>query len=781
MIGKRSLIWERIKWASALIGSGIIFILARNLSAMVEWASVLGFFVTLIGLLLGARPQSKDPQLGLSDLLDQATEDLALAVAKQWRDEERMRRLQDPFPLPIRWVVAGGPITDHWSNIRFGESEDQLDLDSELAHIATVFSKVPSRRLVVLGKPGSGKSCLLIRFALDYIEHRQPGEPVPAIFALSSWDPRCQNLHEWMSDRLAAEHPPLSISAPSGHTWAWELVHSGRVLPVLDGFDEIPESLRCEAMRGLNAGFNRASPLMLTSRSDEYRNTVEAGDVLTSAAVVQLQPLSIDDLAAYLPRTTRPIRHSAVGHPTTKWEPVLAYMRTNPDSLVAGTLLEVLSNPLMTSMARAAYSDADADPSLLRDPRFSDQRSLEEHLLGAFIPALYSAHSGIPRTSLTHVPTDYRPEQAREWFERLARHLNNLGTYDLAWWKIADVIPRRIASALAAVATGISVGPVAALVAGPRVGVVYGIAYGGAAGFVQAMSRRQEPLSVSVRFRGTIIHFLRRFAIGMTAGIAIGIAFGVPAAAVMGEGLTFGIIVALHVWLDTPTDLASVSSPATALQQDRIATIAFCLTSALLCGLSLGFCFAFTGVGIGGPELGPILGVTFGFSLVLTGGIAGAVIGWLSAGGIGSAAYGVATGVAFGCVFPSTKSTVFGLAVGGTLGFLLGIMIVLPKAWGSFLYSRFCLAACCRLPWRLMLFLEDAHNRGVLRQAGPVYQFRHATLQDYMAKGKDNADRSADAREGDCALADDPQRGWPQPAARRIARREPAAGRTLVP
>ena len=97
MIGKRSLIWERIKWASALIGSGIIFILARNLSAMVEWASVLGFFVTLIGLLLGARPQSKDPQLGLSDLLDQATEDLALAVAKQWRDEERMRRLQDPF------------------------------------------------------------------------------------------------------------------------------------------------------------------------------------------------------------------------------------------------------------------------------------------------------------------------------------------------------------------------------------------------------------------------------------------------------------------------------------------------------------------------------------------------------------------------------------------------------------------------------------------------------------------------------------------------------------
>ena len=32
-----------------------------------------------------------------------------------------------------------------------------------------------------------------------------------------------------------------------------------------------------------------------------------------------------------------------------------------------------------------------------------------------------------------------------------------------------------------------------------------------------------------------------------------------------------------------------------------------------------------------------------------------------------------------------------------------------------------------------MTFLSDAHERGVLRQVGPVYQFRHIELQRWLA------------------------------------------------
>ena len=37
-------------------------------------------------------------------------------------------------------------------------------------------------------------------------------------------------------------------------------------------------------------------------------------------------------------------------------------------------------------------------------------------------------------------------------------------------------------------------------------------------------------------------------------------------------------------------------------------------------------------------------------------------------------------------------------------------------------------------PLRLMRFFEDARERGVLRTVGPVYQFRHARLQDRLAE-----------------------------------------------
>jgi hypothetical protein len=53
--------------------------------------------------------------------------------------------------------------------------------------------------------------------------------------------------------------------------------------------------------------------------------------------------------------------------------------------------------------------------------------------------------------------------------------------------------------------------------------------------------------------------------------------------------------------------------------------------------------------------------------------------------------------------------------------------------WGGWLLARTWLALTFRLPWRLGAFLRDAHRRGVLRNEGGVYQFRHARLQDRLA------------------------------------------------
>jgi hypothetical protein len=96
------------------------------------------------------------------------------------------------------------------------------------------------------------------------------------------------------------------------------------------------------------------------------------------------------------------------------------------------------------------------------------------------------------------------------------------------------------------------------------------------------------------------------------------------------------------------------------------------------------------------------------------------------------------TGLVAGLVTGLVVWLAFGLVIG--LKYELAIVIVLAlvvgltysQSWSSSLaFAQ--LAASDRTPVRLMRFLEDARSRSVLRTVGPVYQFRHARLQDRLA------------------------------------------------
>ncbi|MBP5861398.1 hypothetical protein F6456_14420 [Streptomyces sp. LBUM 1484] len=75
-----------------------------------------------------------------------------------------------------------------------------------------------------------------------------------------------------------------------------------------------------------------------------------------------------------------------------------------------------------------------------------------------------------------------------------------------------------------------------------------------------------------------------------------------------------------------------------------------------------------------------------------------------------------------------------GLANAFAGGFVWGVVVRLSMdAWGRWLIlSRVWLPVTGRLPWALIAFIDDAHRRGILRQAGAVYQFRHARLQNHF-------------------------------------------------
>ena len=166
--------------------------------------------------------------------------------------------------------------------------------------IATDYRKIPSGRLVVLGEPGSGKTILSMRLLLDFLNIRTKVEPVPVIFSIGAWNPAV-SLRDYLTKCLTRDYPWLAVPAFNQSSLAGALIEKGKILPILDGFDEIAKGLQIEALTALNY---TSMPLVLTSRIDEFPKVVTTSDVLTAAAVIELEALTPRDPENYLPRTT---------------------------------------------------------------------------------------------------------------------------------------------------------------------------------------------------------------------------------------------------------------------------------------------------------------------------------------------------------------------------------------------------------------------------------------------------------------------------------------------
>ena len=173
---------------------------------------------------------------------------------------------------------------------------------------------------------------------------------------------------------------------------------------------------------------------------------------------------------------------------------------------------------------------------------------------------------------------------------------------------------------------------------------------------------------------------LTGFAIGLTVGPTAGLAVGLAA------GLVFGFAGGLE---GVPRDLYATVSPREVLASDRRAAF----VNGLVGWLTVGIVAAIvTGIGYGSGA------TTIGLGAMLAAGLA----------------KGLTAGIAAGIVFGLASS-------------------MLNTAWPSYELARAWLTLRHRLPWSLMSFLADAHQRGVLRQAGAVYQFRHIELQHRLA------------------------------------------------
>ncbi|RSM47030.1 NACHT domain-containing protein [Amycolatopsis balhimycina DSM 5908] len=673
-------------------------------------------------ILAGTRGKSS-PATGSPPVpADRAPRQLAAAVARQWTAEVELRSLNRPEPVPLTWSSTGRPVTAGAALSRHDVASrgERLVFSGDLRDVVAKFRQVRSRQLVVLGDPGAGKSVLAMLFTLGLLADRREGEPVPVLLPLASWNPHREHLRHWLAAKLVEDYPGLGNKAVYGADAATRLVSDRRIVPVLDGLDEIPPALHAAAIDALDRAVADGSPLVVTCRATEYEKAVtQSGSLLARAAVVEIEPVGAEAAIEFLTARTR------AGE--TRWRPVEQRLRRQPDSPLA----QALRTPLMVDLARAAYADPKTDPGELCDTdRFGGPELIEDHLLDAYLPAGYAHRPTPPAPDGRPVtPRTYDPRQAERWLGFLARRLQDQRTRDLAWWRLDRMMPRHVAGLYLGLPPALLFAATGWVAAGPIAGLVYGLSFGLAGWLAHTLGERPGPLRVELRFHRTTSRFLWRFLAGAVAGslLALGWSLSPPVIALL--AVLFGLAIAPHVWLDTPIDAGTVTSPATVLRGDRTAALAYTLSFVMCMGPFWGIAFALTNE----TRFVTILGGDFDLVLALATGLASGLLGRFMLGTAGGIAYGLAGAVVGGQVLPRATSATQAVIAGILFGLAVGLAVCLARAWGAFTMMRLWLAARGHLPWHLMGFLADAHRRGVLRQVGGVYQFRHERLQARLA------------------------------------------------
>ncbi len=353
-------------------------------------SSVLSLSVAVVSLILAWRA---DRSSAGGDL-DAAAHDY-LTVRTRWllSEETSSRDLHPPYLQPTRWAGAD----------RTGSIED----------VAGYFTDLPARQLVILGAAGSGKSSMALRLAVDLLG--SDTAVVPAIVAVSTWD-SAKSLDEWLTSTMLQIHPDLGDARRFGGQAAARAAQ--RILPILDGFDEIPAEARPSVLRRLRAELAAGRPLVLVSQEKPFREAVErSGVTLPRTAEIVVQPLRPEEAVHYLPAG----QHRG----EERWHDVIAHIQDKP----RGGLAVLLSSPLMIYLARTAFDDPQTDPGLLLTWSVPRARAA---LMDAFLPAVY-------RDRRNPALRRYRAEQAIRWLRFLAQRMVTHHRATLHWWQLPDL------------------------------------------------------------------------------------------------------------------------------------------------------------------------------------------------------------------------------------------------------------------------------------------------------------------------------------------------------
>jgi eukaryotic-like serine/threonine-protein kinase len=245
-----------------------------------------------------------------------------------------------------------------------------------------------NRLLLILGEPGSGKTTTLLQLARDLIA--DVGEAftksIPIILNLSTWTNKQQPLEEWLITEMNSKY---RLPKKDGKRW----LQDGRILPLLDGLDEVRAENRAACVEKINQLVTEygLQGMVVCSRIKDYT----ALDVrLAFYRAIYIQPLTLEQVDEYL---------NQAGDRLASLRATL-----QADEALRG----MAQSPLILNIMSLAYQYTSAED--LGDPFLNTDKARRKHLFDIYINRMFNRKVG---------GREFKDEQTRLRLVWLARNM----------------------------------------------------------------------------------------------------------------------------------------------------------------------------------------------------------------------------------------------------------------------------------------------------------------------------------------------------------------------
>jgi hypothetical protein len=585
--------------------------------------------------------------------------------------------------------------------MRQRHADDSVSEYPKGTHIKTIFeSDSVERRLVLLGRPGAGKTTQLLHLAeamLDRI-HADSTAPTPIYLPLSigEWEdivleslkaasrslPRAV---KWFAEQIASNY-----QVPKRKVLDWLSANPCPIVLLLDGLDEIAsieERKRCvralsQARRLTHAG------MVVACRTDDY---TAIGEILNFGSAIDIMPINGTDIDEYL---------GAAGADLES----LRYATASDD-----VLKKLLDTPLMLNVAAMAYKDREVESDLL----IGSLARRRDQLWQTYVTEMLKRRRN-PQQESTGNPT-FTAERTEHYLKFLAETMarNSYQEFNpryLNWrwlpdsWRMTILSLTAMRALLVCGLLDLAIWSFCTSAGGSILSGVVGIVFGTVSAIVGAALLIGNASESAVSWKWSWPYALKivvsSFFCGV--GVAICLMLGGPPIVVFGclWGLYAGLILAsVAGWrpIVERTKVRIELSP-WLLCLARVTTLSLCLLSAI----------------------------------------------WMLP---------LAREHHIG--FRSTPVAVAGMSC---VGFAVAAAFFSVEIWLDHCLSRLVVAYLKLLPIRIKGFLAHADERILLRRVGVHYRFLHLTLRDHLS----GIHAAAESQTVILKVLEQPQSPWPR-------------------